>query len=95
MNKRRNYNSSFKSKVVLNCLKGEMTISELCSLYKLSSTCIHKWKKKAMDNFHLLFEDNGRSVSKPIISESEIDNLYAEIGKLKIERDFLSKKLKG
>ena len=101
MQKRRNYNSAFKSKVTLSYLKGDMTMSELCSHHKLSSSCIHKWRKIALSKFSTLLDDNKKSGSNTsfpnnnFLSESEAEKLYSEIGRLKMERDFLSKKLEG
>lgn len=101
MQKRRNHNAEFKSKVTLSYLKGDMTVSELCSYHKLSSSCIHKWRKIALSKFSTLFDDERKSDSNSsssinnYLSESEAEKLYSEIGKLKMERDFLSKKLEG
>ena len=52
MNKRQSHKSSFKS-----------TVAEICAFYKISATCVHKWRKKAIENFdYHLFEGMARSL---------------------------------
>ena len=70
MQKGRNYNSEFKSKVTLSYLKGDMTLSELCSHYKLSSSCVHKWRKIALSKFSILFEDEKKLGSNNSLSNN-------------------------
>ena len=102
-NKRKQYSPSFKAKVAIMAIKGDFTIPEICSKFQVSPSCVHKWKKYVIQNLCELFaliESNGknRSSSNLIgsnLSETEANELYAEIGKLKIAKDFLEKKLEG
>ena len=91
--KRRQHSASFKSKVALASLRGDKTISELCKQFDVSSSRIHSWKKSAIEGLSSIFSSDKKVVKG--ISSEEADKLYAEIGKLKIERDFLEKKLDG
>lgn len=101
-NKRKQYSPSFKSKVAIMAIKGDFTISEICSKFQVSPSCVHKWKKYVTQNLSDLFaliESNNKNKSSNLIgsglSENEANDLYAEIGKLKIAKDFLEKKLEG
>ena len=98
--KRKQYSSSFKSKIAIMAIKGDFTISEICSKFQVSPSCVHKWKKYVTQNLSKLFAliENGKKSSNLIgggLSENEANELYAEIGKLKIAKDFLEKKLEG
>lgn len=88
--KRRNHNNGFKFKVALAAIKGDTTISQLVSKYRISSSMIHKWKRVLLDSGSDVFANNGKCNCG--ISDKEADKLYAKIGKLEIERDFLLKK---
>lgn len=100
-NKRKQYSPSFKSKVAIMAIKGDFTISEICSKFQISPSCVHKWKKYVIQNLFELFAmiDSNKSRSSNLtgsgLSENEANELYAEIGKLKIAKDFLEKKLEG
>ena len=88
MSKRRNFTSSFKSKVALDALRGELTLSQLSSKYKVHQTQITKWKRQAIEGLSDVFAD---TASKKKTHEAEIKDLRAKIGELVIEKDFLSK----
>lgn len=101
-NKRKQYSPSFKSKVAIMAIKGDFTIYEICSKFSVSPSCVHKWKKYVIQNLSELFtliDSNKKNKSSISIgsglSENEANELYAEIGKLKIAKDFLEKKLEG
>lgn len=102
-NKRKQHSSSFKSKVAICAIKGDYTIPEICSKFSISPSCVHKWKKYVLENIGELFDSidnsrvkkNGNFGKFSNLSEDEANKLYAEIGKLKIEKDFLEKKLEG
>lgn len=87
---RKRYSAEFKAKVALEAVKGVHTLSELASRYKVHSTQIAQWKKQLLENAPLCFE-RGRSggVVDPDVLTAP---LYQEIGRLKMEVDFLQKK---
>jgi transposase-like protein len=92
------YNSDFKLKVVLKYLSENITVSQICQHYGISKATVHKWVKQFKGNSSVIFSDAKLSpLSKTIksqkLAEKEIDNLYAKIGQLTIERDFLKKAL--
>ena len=87
---RRKFSSDFKAKVVLEAFKERSTIEELARKYELHPTQINLWKKEAMNKLSLVFGKNGEGEQQ---SEEQVEKLYAQIGQLKVENDFLKKKL--
>ena len=88
--KRKNHSQEFKAKVALEAVKGVHTLSELASRHKVHSTQIAQWKKQLLDNATLCFE-RGRS-GGVVDTDALTGPLYQEIGRLKMEVDFLQKK---
>ena len=87
---RKNHSKEFKAKVALEAVKGVHSLSELSARYKVHPTQITKWKKLLVENAAQLFE-RGRSGAAPD-SDGLTAPLYQEIGRLKMEVDFLQKK---
>ena len=87
---RRKFSSDFKAKVVLEALRERHTIEELARKYELHPTQINLWKKEAMNKLSLVFGKNEEGEQQ---SEEQVEKLYAQIGQLKVENDFLKKKL--
>jgi len=91
MKKRRNYDPLFRSKVAFEAIKGNRTLAQLSSEFKIHANLIVRWKKEAINKFPILFST---PINKDIEKEKEYkDSLYKEIGKLKMEVEFLKKKL--
>ena len=88
--KRTKHSPEFKAKVALAALKNEETISELATRYGVHPNMISNWKKALLERAAEVFETGNQSQKQ---SEAKIDDLYRQIGKLQVERDFLSKKL--
>jgi len=88
--KRKQYSPEFKAKVALAALKNEETVAQLAARYEVHPTMIHTWKRNLLDCAANIF-DKGLHRDKQ--AEAKVDELYRHIGKLKVERDFLSKKL--
>jgi len=89
-NKRKKYSPGFKAKVALAALKNEETVSELSARFGVHPTMIHNWKRSLLDGAADVF-DKGQKSRKQ--TGAKVDELYRQIGKLKVERDFLSEKL--
>jgi transposase-like protein len=70
--------------------RGDKTISELASEFKVHPHQIQTWKKVLVDNVTVLFEKPGTSGET---KSEDSEPLYAKIGQLTIERDFLARKL--
>jgi putative transposase len=89
--KRRKHSDAFKAKVALEAVKGVRTLSELSAAFKVHPTVIAHWKRQLVDGAAGVFGQGGSSPAK---SEEELTApLYEEIGRLKMEADWLKKKL--
>ena len=90
-NKRKQYSPQFKAKVVLEALRGEKTIQELASQFIIHPTVINKWKRHFLEGMSEIFEKSSQS-KETNNRDAEIAELYRQIGKLKVERDFLAER---
>ena len=88
--KRKKYSAEFKAKVALAALKNEETASELAQRYGVHPTMISGWKRTLLDNAAEIFDKNRKSQEQ---TEEVINEPHRQIGKLKVENDFLSKGL--
>ena len=89
--KRKQYSASFKSKVALAALKGDQTTSEIAARFQIHPTMVSTWKRELLEIAPGLFE--GKKKSSKQSEEPSTYKLYREIGRLTVERDFLSRKL--
>ncbi len=89
-NKRKRYSPEFKAKVALAVLKNEETTAELAQRFGVHPTMITTWKRTLLDGASDIF---GKSVQSRNKIDSTVDELHRQIGKLKVENDFLSRKL--
>ena len=88
--KRKKYTPVEKAKIALAAIKGEQTLAQLSSLYQVHATQINTWRKQAQAYLPDAFSDKGRQEATH--HETELAQLYEQIGRLKIENDFLKKK---
>lgn len=82
---------AFKAKVAIEAIKEHKTIAELSSAYGIHSTQITKWKKKALEFIQEIFSDKFQAQKKN--DDDLIQELYKQLGKLTVERDWLKKKI--
>jgi len=88
---RKKYSSEFKAKVALEALRNERSANEIASEYGVHPNQISQWKKQAQDGLSMLFE---RGHKNPQEAEEHLrEKLYSQIGQLKVEVDWLKKKL--
>lgn len=90
--KRRKHTDEFKAKVALEAVKGVHTLGELSSKYGVHSTVIAQWKRKLINGAAGVFEGGGAG-SKTKTEEELTAPLYEHIGRLKMEAEWLKKKL--
>ncbi len=88
--KRRSFSAGFKAKVALAAAKGDKSLAELASQYEVYPNQISAWKKQLLEGMGGLFED-GRQRKLPE-DEPQTAQLYEQIGRLKVELDWLKKK---
>jgi transposase len=89
---RKKHNAGFKAKVALAAVKGDRTIAELASEFGVHPNQIYNWKKQLLDGAASVFEGGG-SAADGTSNEAQVDVLYRQIGQLKVENDFLARKL--
>lgn len=87
---RRSFPAAFKAKVALEAIKGDRSLSELAAKYEVHPTQIGLWRKTLLADLPAVFSDKRRK--KDESCEAETAKLYEEIGRLKVERDWLKKK---
>ncbi|MEM0354577.1 MAG: transposase [Thermoplasmata archaeon] len=85
---RRKFTSAFKAMVAIEALKERETLAELSKRFEVHPNMISKWKQEFIEKSASVFE------SKKEESGVETEKLYAKIGQLEIENDFLEKSLK-
>ena len=88
--KRRSFSAGFKAKVALAAAKGDKTLAELASQYGVYPNQISAWKKLLLGQMSELFEDGRKR--KQSEDETEAAELYEQIGRLKVQLDWVKKK---
>ena len=89
-NIRKKYLASFKAKVALEMIKEEKTLAELSSQYEVHSELLRKWKSVIINRADELFTDKRQKKDKE--KDKLIEELYKEVGQLKVELDWVKKK---
>ena len=87
--KRKSYSPQFKAKVALAAIRQEKTLSQLSSQFKVHPVAIAKWKSRLLDQAADVFID-GRTQKHN--DDPGVEELYQEIGRLKVELDWVKKK---
>ena len=88
--KRTQHSAQFKAKVALAALTNDETTAQLAGRFNIHPTMISAWKRQLIDGAPELF-DKGHKAQKQ--AEATADELYRQIGQLKVENDFLARKL--
>ena len=88
--KRKAYSAPFKAQVALAALKGDKTVAELAGQHDVHPTLIHAWKKQLLAGAAAVFADGARPTNDD--AEALQAQLYQEIGRLKVELDWVKKK---
>lgn len=88
--KRKKHNPEFKAKVALAAIQNDETASQLASRFGVHPTMVSTWKRQLLDGATNIFDKSHTSRKQ---AEAQTDELYRQIGQLKVENDFLSRKL--
>ncbi len=87
---RRQFAAEFKTRVVIEAIKGQRTINELAGQFEVHPNQIQQWKRLALAALPGIF--NGRHQRDALEAEEIQARLYQQIGQLKVELDWLKKK---
>jgi transposase-like protein len=88
-NMKRKFTSAFKAQVAIEALKERETLAELALRFEVHATMISKWKQEFLSNSAQVFDKADRAPEAGV----NTDKLYAKIGQLEMENDFLKKNL--
>ena len=88
---RKQHSAKFKAQVAVEAIRGEKTLSQLGSQFKLHPIQIAKWRKAALERMPELFVDGRTRQTNGCGAETEA--LFAKIGRQKVELDWLKKKV--
>jgi transposase len=90
---RKTYDKAFKTKVVLEALKEELTLQELGQKYDVHPNQIGQWKKQALEAMPDIFERSNKKSASERESEDREEQMLKTIGTQKIEIDWLKKSI--
>jgi transposase-like protein len=89
--KRKSYTPAFKAQVALAALKGDRTANELASHYGVHPTLIADWKKQLLAGAEQVFANGAKADAGD--AEAQKAELFEQIGRLKMELEWLKKKV--
>ena len=93
MKKRKNYTSKQKAQIVLELQKEEKSVAQISSEYGNHPNQLYRWKKQGTTQFHEVFDDRQKEVQQLEQEyQKKLDQLYAEIGRLTTQVNWLKKK---
>ena len=87
---RKRHTAAFKAQVALAALKGDKTVNEIASHFGVHPTLIHGWKKHLLSGAETLFTNGVRTDTGD--AEARQAELYEQIGRLKMELEWVKKK---
>lgn len=89
-NKRKVFSGEFKAKVALEAVRGVKTVNEIAQDFGVHPTQVGQWKRELQEHAGSLFD--AKRGPKPVDESASPERLYSEIGRLKMELDWLKKK---
>jgi len=92
MGQKNKFSSAEKYRIALEAIKGELTQSQITAKYQVHATQISKWRKQALEYLQAAFSNKLQISSLVEDYESKLNELYCQVGQLKVENDFLKKK---
>lgn len=90
---RKKYTAEFKGKIVLELLKEELSLSQLASGYGIHPNLVSRWKTEFMEGLPRIFsKENVEAEKLKKEYEKQTEELYAQLGKLTAQIEWLKKK---
>jgi transposase-like protein len=89
--KRKQHTAAFKAQVALATLKGDRTVNELAGQFGVHPTLIHGWKKQLLLGAEQVFSNGSGAITAD--AEAQKAELFEQIGRLKMELEWLKKKV--
>lgn len=90
--KRRGFTNGVKAKVALAAIRGDRTTAQLAHEFKVHASQVSAWKAKLLAGAADLFEDGRSRKARSHLDEPSAEELYEQIGRLKMELEWLKKK---
>jgi len=90
-NIKRQHSAVFKAKIAMELISEKESLAAVCSKYSIHPTQARRWKDHAMEVLQLSFTSKKKSELK--VKDELIEELYKQIGQLKVELDWLKKKM--
>jgi transposase len=87
---RKTFPAKFKAKVAIAALKGQQTVNQIATEFEVHPSQVNTWKKLLLEESSDIFSRGRKQQTDD--SEAEKDKLYSQIGRLKVEVDWLKKK---
>ena len=87
---RNRYSADFKAKLALEVIKGNRTLNEIASEAQVHPNLLTQWKRQLVESLPTVFSD--KRVKENREQEALTDQLYQQIGQLKVELDWVKKK---
>jgi transposase len=87
---RKKHSPQFKAKVALTAIQNDETVAQIANRFGVHPTMVSTWKRQMLEGAADIFDKSHKSRKQ---AEAQTDELFRQIGQLKVENDFLSRKL--
>jgi transposase-like protein len=92
MKNRKIYTSEMKSRIVLEILREELTVSQISAKYSVHQSVLNKWRNTVLEGLPGFFVDPRKKSPGDVQKDATIEELYRQVGKLSVQLEWLKKK---